>query len=344
MNIGRILTAIIIVALEMSGVTRRAEAQNPERTPVVATTHFAFHNDLATNLNDALILAGDERRARRPELFQTGSDSTCFSRLPPSVRAAWNRTVDYYAEIIAPADWIARQQYLLRVDLAGFEEELKDSSATQFAAIARAFREAATPAYQACRWNTQSAQNRQAIDEIRALLVLHEQKIAARLERHFRNRWNGPIRADMVETGGWSGANSIGVPRGGAHILVSTSQYRGFPALEIVFHEGSHILMNRTSPVQTAIDSAAAVARVRMPDGLWHAVLFYITGETVRSVLVESGTTGYTPMIYEIFGRSPWGAHRSAIERAWQPYLEGKRTLSQAAAEFVTAVRASLPR
>ena len=333
----------ILVALGMSGVAV-AGAQGPERAAVVTTGHFAFYDDRATNLNDALIQAGTARRAGKPELFQTGSDSTCFSRLPPSVRTAWNKAVDYYAEVISPADWNARQQYLLRVDLAGFPEELKDTSARQFTAIARAFREASGPAYQACRWEAQSAQNRQAIDELRALLARHEEKITNRLERLYLNRWNGPVRADMVETAGWSGANSIGVTRGGAHILVSSREFRGLPALEIVFHEGSHILMNQTSPVQTAIDSAARVAGVRMPDGLWHAVLFYITGEVVRSELAESGTPGYTPLIREIFGRSPWGAHRTSIERSWQPYVEGKRTLSQAAADFVAAVRASLPR
>ncbi|HEX6315312.1 MAG TPA: hypothetical protein VFZ73_10660, partial [Gemmatimonadaceae bacterium] len=319
-------------------------AQGHERAPVATMGHFAFYDDLATNINDALIQAGDARRARRPELFQAGNDSACFSKLAPSARSAWNQAVDYYAEIISPADWLARQQYLLRVDLAGFTEEVKDSSARQFTAIARSFRDAASPAYQACRWNAQSAQNRQAIDEIRALLELHGEKITARLERLYRNRWNGPVRADLVETAGWSGANSVGVPRGGAHILVSSRSYRGLPALEIVFHEGSHILMNQTSPVQSAIDSAAVVAGVRMPDGLWHAVLFYITGETVRTVLAEAGNPSYTPLIYEIFGRSPWGAHRTAIEQSWKPYLEGKRTLSQAATEFVTAVRASLRR
>jgi hypothetical protein len=102
--------------------------------------------------------------------------------------------------------------------------------------------------------------------------------------------------------------------------------------------------MNRSSPVRTAIASAAALAGVRMPDDLWHAVLFYITGETVRSVLAEAGTTGYTPMIYEIFGRSPWGAHRASIETAWKPYVEGKRTLPQATAEFAAAIRAAARR
>jgi hypothetical protein len=318
-----------------------ALAQTTERPPLARTPHFAFYDDFDTNLSDALITAGDARTRHAAELFLSGADSACFKSLAPSARASWNRAVDYYQEIISPADWMARQQYLLRLDLAGFDEELTDSSARTFVAIASGFRAAAAPAYRACRWSAQSAQNRRLVDEIRALLATHEQRITTRLEQLFQNRWNGPVRADMVETAGWSGANSTGVTRGGAHILVSSRAYSGLGALEIVFHEGSHILMNRTSPVQQAMDSAAAAAGFTLPNDLWHAVMFYITGETVRGVLDASGTRGYTPLIYEIYGRSPWGAHRGSIETAWRPYLDGKRTLAEAATVFVAAVRAA---
>jgi len=35
----------------------------------MTTTHLAFHSDLDTNLNDALIVAGVARNNGRPELF-----------------------------------------------------------------------------------------------------------------------------------------------------------------------------------------------------------------------------------------------------------------------------------
>lgn len=57
-----------------------------------------------------------------------------------------------------------------------------------------------------------------------------------------------------------------------------------------------------------------------------------------------SDNTGYTPMVYEIFGRTPWGAHRASIESAWKPYVEGKRTLPQATAEFARAIHAAARR
>jgi len=100
--------------------------QAPERTPVVTTPHCAFYSDFDTNLNDARMAAGIARKGGKPELFHPGAEEPCFGKLPQSARAAWDGAVDYYGEIISPADWIDRQQYLIRAQLAGFDEELKE--------------------------------------------------------------------------------------------------------------------------------------------------------------------------------------------------------------------------
>src|SRR5206468_2772134 len=100
---------------------------------------------------DALIAAGGARKGGKPELFHAGAEVSCFGKLADSARAGWDGAVDYYTKIISPADWTDRQQYWLRVQLAGFDEELKDDDARQFVEIARSFRAAATPAYKACR-------------------------------------------------------------------------------------------------------------------------------------------------------------------------------------------------
>ena len=204
------------------------------RAPVAATPHFAFYSDLDTNLNDALIAAGVARKGGKPELFHSGAEVSCFGEMPPSARAGWNGAVDYYAAIISPASWSDRQQYLLRVALAGFDEELKDAGARQFVEIARGFRAAATPAYQACRWAAQDEKNRRWIEDLKVRLATDEQKIASRLEQLYGKRWNGlPIPVDVVETVNWSGANSIIRHPAGGHLLISNS-YQGPAALEIV--------------------------------------------------------------------------------------------------------------
>ena len=94
--------------------------------------------------------------------------------------------------------------------------------------------------------------------------------IGWRLGKLYQKRWSGlPITVHVVETVDWSGANTIILDRGG-HILIS-SEIHGLPALEILFHEASHLLMDRDDPVRKALDDAAHAAGVTLPpiSGTW---------------------------------------------------------------------------
>ena len=319
---------------------RATRAEASERKPIVTTSHFAFYSDFDTDLNDALIAAGVAHKRRKPELFRSGDEASCFDKLPPSTRAAWDGAAGYYAQVISPTEWNDREQYLLRVQLAGFDDELKDADAREFVEIARSFRTAATPAYRACRWAAQNEKNRRWIEELRPRLAADENKVAPRLEQLYRKRWNGlPIPVDVVETVNWSGANSILRGAGGGHLLIS-NENKGPAALEVVFHEASHLLMDRNDPLRKALESAAGAADWRLSGDLWHVVLFYTTGEVVRQIMDEGGKPGYTPMLYEIFDRGgTWGDYREALESTWRPYVDGQRTLSEAATSLIETLR-----
>lgn len=329
----------IVVGLGMALLGPKVVLAEDERRALVATTpHFAFHSDLATNLNDALVVAGSARNDGEPELFHTGSEEgSCFAELPPSARAGWDLAVDYYARIISPVSWLKRQQFLLRVDLAGFDDEV-DARARGFVGIARGLRAAATPAYEACRWSAQDAENRHWIDALAPRLATHEAAIARRLEELYQVPWHGlPIRVDVVATAPVQGANSLISP---PHILVSSSIEEG-DALEIVHHEASHTLMSRHDPVRQAFAEAARELELRVPGDLWHVVLFYTTGEAVRRSLEEAGQPDYTPFIYaHDLWEGRWGRYRRAIEENWPAYLDGQRTLSKAAAALLRGIAA----
>ncbi len=99
--------------------------------------------------------------------------------------------------------------------------------------------------------------------------------------------------------------------------------------------------MGRNDPVWRALDNAAVELETPLPDGLWHVVLFYTTGETVRRALNDAGEPPYTPMIYGIYGRSPWGRFQKAIDDTWSAYLDGERTLAEAAASLLQAAKES---
>lgn len=313
--------------------------QTAQRIPVVATPHFAFYSDFDTNLNDALITAGLARKSKKPELFHSGPEASCFDQLRPSARVAWNGAVDYYAQIISPADWNARQQFLIRMQLVGFDAEEKTAEAAEFVEMARNFRAVATPAYKACRWTAQDAHNRRWIEELQPRLTADERKVATRLEQLYKKRWATlPILVDVVETVDWAGANTSWSDFGQGDVLIARSP-GGAAAFETLFHEASHVLMDRGAPVRQALDGAARAADFKLPSDLWHLVLFYTTGEAVRPVLEERGSPGYTPMIYEIFARGTWVEYRQAVESSWRPYIDGKRSLAEAAESLIAALR-----
>ncbi len=319
--------------------------QTEQRTPVVTTPHFAMYSDFDTNLNDALVAAGLARKNSKPELFHSGAEASCFDKLAPSKRAAWDGAVDYYAKIISPVEWNDRQQYLLRMQLVGFDAEWQAAGGTEFVEMARSFRAVATPAYKACRWTEQDEKNRRWIAELQPRLAADEERIALRLEELYQKRWKTlPVLVDVVETVDWSGANTSWSNSGQGDVLISSSP-QGAAAFELIFHEASHILMDRGDPVREALESAAKAVDFQLPNDLWHVVQFYTTGEAVRRLLDERGQPGYTPMVYEIFDRNnTWASYREALEKNWRPYVDGKQPLAEAAASLIAALRRQEPR
>jgi hypothetical protein len=301
---------------------------------VQQTPHFAFYSDFATNLNDALIASGLARRRHEAEMFKTGPEADCFAKRPAPERAGWEAAVSYYAQAVSGASWNDREQFLIRMQLAGFDAEIRTDDDRQLVTIARGLRDAAAPAYGACRWPAQGAANRAWIEALLPRLTADEEEVATRLERLYGKKWDRlPIPVDIVQVVNWAGANSTIDP---PHLLVAVEN-EGLSGLEVVFHEASHVLMARNDPVQKALDDAAAAGGKRVPPDLWHLVLFFTTGEVVREVLAKE-KIDYTPMLEGLFAKGSWTDDRQALVDAWRPYVEGKRPLRDAAAALVAAL------
>ena len=219
------------------------------------------------------------------------------------------------------------------MDLIGVE--LDETRDMRFVGIARGFRGAATPAYEACRWATRDAENRSWIAEVVAQLTVHEEAIALKLAKLYEKPLDGlPIRVDVMETVNWSGATTIMLDPDGGHIQISTLDH-GPVALELVFHEASHTLMGRRAPIRNALAAAAEELEIELPGDLWHAVLFYTTGDVVRGVLETAGESEYTPML---FAQDIFGSHHEAMKSGWTAYLDGERTLEEAAEDLIRKV------
>jgi hypothetical protein len=61
-----------------------------------------------------------------------------------------------------------------------------------------------------------------------------------------------------------------------------------------------------------------------------------MTGEAVRRAIARAGEPPYTPHLYalKLFGDQ----FRDAAARTWPAYMDGTRTLAQAAADLVRAL------
>lgn len=330
----------VVVILAAIRLALPGAARGEEDRPLATTPHFAFHSDFETNLNDALIVAGSARREGKPGLFHEGDEKDCFDALAPSARAGWNLAVDYYAEIISPVRWNDLPQVLLRYDLAGLERR-DDSLADDFLQTSRGILKAASLAYRECRWKTQDAENRAWLHDLMPALQKHEEAIGSRLETLYAMKWHGlPIRVDIVSTAPDKGANTWILDPGG-HILLSTAIERKH-ALETVFHEASHTLVApwRPDPLPKALADAAETLGMDPPGTLWHAVMFYTTGNAIGEILEEAGKTGYTPYVDDNnLWRGSWAPYREPIEATWPAYMGGTSDLEESALALLKAIK-----
>jgi hypothetical protein len=213
---------------------------------------------------------------------------------------------------------------------------LQDASNRQFLESSAAVRNLATPAYRQCRWPAQDAVNRRWIDGVKPLLAAHETTLGQDLPALFKVPWAGlPFRVDVVEAALPAGADSASPGFPTLHILVSStnSANQNRAALEIVFHEASHFLSKPDSPLSAALAAAAKESGFTPPGGFLHQVHFFMTGEAVRRVLARAGEPSYTPYLYanKLFS----DRFRDAVARAWPAYMDGIRTLPEAASDLV---------
>jgi hypothetical protein len=111
-----------------------------------------------------------------------------------------------------------------------------------------------------------------------------------------------------------------------AHTVVTSTEpgYQGFAALEMLMHEPSHAIVGATSgAVGDDLARASRETGLKPYANLWHAILFYTSGELTRRALARRGVSNYRPVILDMYERG-FGGFRQSLETHWQAYLDGK--------------------
>src|SRR6266852_2923209 len=168
-----------------------------------------------------------------------------------------------------------------------------------------------------------------------------------RLAEIYPARWpREKLRVDLSGYANASGAYTTADP---LRVTISSlySRNQGSAALEVLFHEGSHGI---AEPVQAAIIRECRQRDKAIPRDLWHALVFYTTGEVIRPVLGSSGATagdqdggvpggGYTPYaLREGLYQRGWNDYFKLLQKFWQPYLDGSATFDDAIARMVSSL------
>jgi hypothetical protein len=287
---------------------------------------------------------------------------------------AWDDAVSYYAANLADKDLLFSSELVqLKNQLSDFEDcdELtgktkKFCDAGLPPKLAQAL-EAASPVYRAHLWPDHDRANRRWILRVSPLVIEQGVGLSERLADIYETHWpRQKIRVDVAAYANWAGAYTTLDP---LRVTIASLDPRNqdAEALEVLFHEASHGI---AEPVQDAIIRECRQRDKAIPRDLWHALIFYTTGEVLRPVLASSDATprgeldlrshtspagsfptssrensrstsaaGYTPYaLREGLYERGWKNYLDVLQRFWQPYLDGRATFSDAIARMVSSL------
>ena len=340
-------TAAALVTLLMvasHGAAReRLQLSTPGRSFAQADSPFRFHSRFWVNLHhfayEQALLTAEPARPRG-----TSGAVAALDGLDDEEKAAWNRLLDHYRQELIDRDLLFNG-YLVRLDWAlGRLDETSDEGALVESGVDSVLAElltAAAPGYRRDTWPVHDAANRGWIDEV-SPLVSRYVALGGQLAEAYRSHWpREPIEVDVIVFANWAGAYTTTDPN---HIRISSSleANRSLGGLEGVFHEASHTMVGgRRGAVAEGIRRESERLDIEPPPRLWHAILFYTTGERVAKMLEQDGVEGFVPfaVAYGLWERGEWPAYRTALEAHWQPYLDGRATFEEALAGTVSALR-----
>jgi hypothetical protein len=322
---------------------------------------FELHSGLWINLHHTLYHEARSRTSTAPpdkSAKPTGPTLNTApgakSALTPAEQRIWDDAVAYYVANYTAKDLLFSSELIQLKDQLGDFEDCDELSGRKrkfcdagLPEKLTAVLEAAAPVYRAHLWPEHDRANRRWIMRVAPLVREQGVGLSERLADIYRARWpREKIRVDVTGYANGSGAYTTADP---LRVTISSldSRNQGAAALEVLFHEGSHGI---AEPVQAAIIRECHQRDKAIPRDLWHALVFYTTGEVIRPVLGSSGAAagdedggvpggGYTPYaLREGLYQRGWNEYYKLLQRFWQPYLDGHSSFDDAIARMVSSL------
>lgn len=325
-NAFKLLT--VLVALVLPGATRSLAHQLPSTESTDANRWFEFHSGFWINLHHFLYLqAVLATPGARKDGALAVQRAIPVREMTAEQRAIWDKALAYYRQFGSSDPLRDRKLIKANYELsaAGNDRSLagRNLSPEMIAALGEA-----APVYRALWWGEQDRQNRHWIEVASRLVHEYGQSLADRIVVIYRTPWPAEkIPVEVVSYANWAGAYTT---LNSTLITVSSlATDQGDAELETLFHEASHALVNL---IEEAISSQCTADGVVLnPPTLWHAVVFYTTGELVKQLI-----PGYDPLADTVgLWKRAWPMYIGPLEKDWQPYLDGKVSFNSAIANLV---------
>src|ERR1700722_4930668 len=309
------LRSILLLALLLSLLAVAAGAKPQSDSMFGPLPVFEFHSGFWINLHHMLYREARERvsPSEHPQPGKYAHSVVDLSTSPrpvltPAEQRAWDDAVNFYAANYARHDLVFSNDLILLKNQLGDFEDCDELSGARKKTCDAGLRpnithglEGAAVVYRAHYWRNDDRANGRWIADVAPLIRGQGVGISERLASAYQTKWPKPkIRVDVSAYADWSGAYTTLDP---LRVTISSLDPRNqdTAALEVLFHEASHGI---AQPVEQAIIRECRQREKPIPRDLWHALIFYTTGEVIKPVMSTTttdsasgkvSTTSYTP-------------------------------------------------
>ncbi|HEV2473201.1 MAG TPA: hypothetical protein VGS41_11080 [Chthonomonadales bacterium] len=284
-----------------------APARSCQALAPVAQKTFEFHNDFWVNLHHTLYNQAALQKAGHPPDLSTLSQQEA---------SEWNRALDYYGRNLIGRSLLDYSMVRINTALAHTAETSRLTQVEDRAL--RELLENAAPIYRAHWWPAQQRSNQEWMDRISPLVARCEDAVKPALSHAYNSPW--PHHRIRVEISYYTTGVSAYTSLRPTLITISSWSKRNqdTAAVETLFHEASHSLIRKVADEIQAYQNRTGK---KLTHGdLWHAVIFYTTGEIVGRC--EPDLVPYA-IKYGMWDTA-WPNTLPALDKDWRPYLEGK--------------------
>jgi len=335
----KLLLALLVCCPPLYGTTARTTygKANDSKAEHGKTQLFHFRNGFWINLHHYLyakaLATSESVKGRLRSSAEDAIQNAPCQAIPEAQRKDWQAAIDFYRTNYTSKDWLFDNDMRRLNDVMGDAGD-SDDPPTSLPPELRQLLKRAAAVYRAACWTGHRRANQEWIATLQKRLEIHGRAMVQRLTDVYEAKWPNDIVVDAVTYANWAGAYTYD-----QHITVASvnKDYQGDSALEMIFHESSHAL---DAKLFDDLQAEFAARHAEMPRDLFHVVIFFTAGIVAQQELRKTDLD-YIPYAYRlgIYKRDPnWGKDEAVLQRAWRPYLEGRKPRKEAIQELSEGV------